>query len=197
MLIYHFILKITLCPFLFKTSVLSFPSNSSFYPLTLNITFLEGKKEGSLWILTFYNKTWVKCLRSSLKKGTCLFASPKSPSHPQPKPLLPSLLLSYRVQWDLLRAEHGLYPLKLCLTNLGVSDLDKSRVATMLIFRFSQLPILVVFLLRRKEDENFIKFLPHSYLMFLLLFSFSLTFPLPFVGLQYAREHFLLGPTFS
>lgn len=66
--------------------------------------------------------------------------------------------LSYRIQWDLLRAEHWLYPLKLCPTNLGMSNLDKSRVATMLFFRFSHLPILVVFVLRRKEDKMFIQF---------------------------------------
>lgn len=44
---------------------------------------------------------------------------------------------------------------------------------------------------------KFIKFLPQSYLMFLLIFSVSLTFPLPFVDLQHTREHFLLGPTLS
>lgn len=118
---------------MFKTSILSLPSDFSLYPLTLNIIFLEGKKEGSFWILTFYNKTSVKCLRRSSKKGTCLQAPAIGPSHPQRKPLLPSLILSYRIQWDLLRARHWLCPLKRCLTNLDVSDLDKSRVSIVLV----------------------------------------------------------------
>lgn len=102
---------------------------------------------------------------------------------------------SSRVQRDPLKTGHWPYPLKLCLICLAVDNLDKCRLAAMLVLRHSHLPVMILLILRRKGESHqmccpgnsgplgvpcHLQFVPDNFLSVL--------------SLRYAKEHSPWGP---
>lgn len=108
----------------------------------------------------------MKFVRTSSNKGRCLYVSRIDPSHPLNPSLLTFLLILLEGPVGSSKGWASTVSIKVTSNNLGVSNLHKSKVVTMSDFWFSHLPMLVLFLLKRKErvmSIKFIKLLPYNY----------------------------------